>query len=271
VPFYNVAPYLAECVEGLLDQSIPRDAYEIILVDNNSTDGSTEVAHSFAGVTVLLQATQGSYAARNMGIARARGDVIAFIDPDCRPAHGWLQSILAAMTSPACSIALGRRHYGSSVTLELLSAYEAEKLTFILAHGKKELFFGYTNNMAVRRSVFEALGNFPERMRGGDTIFVRRVVDALGCDVVRYLPEMEVDHLEITTVADYYRKRQVYGHSNERIGQTISFRPLVNGERWLVFRSLVQTSRMPSMKALLLLGLLIPGVILYEWGRARAK
>lgn len=82
---------------------------------------------------------------------------------------------------------------------------------------------------------------------------------------------MEVDHLGITSVVDYYRKRQIYGHSNERIGQTIRFRPLINRERWSVFRKVIGTKRMPSAKALLFLGLLIPGALIYEWGRRRAK
>ena len=271
VPFYNAERYLARCLDGLLSQSLPRRDYEIILVDNNSTDGSVGRARTYADVCLLHQPVQGSYAARNLGIGRAQGDVIATIDPDCRPAPHWLESIGACMQDPACGILLGpRRTENSSPALALLAAYEDEKIAYVVDRKVPEMYYGYTNNMAVRRTVFDRVGPFPERLRGGDTMFVQRAVDILGCDVVRFSPRMEVTHLEISTVGDYYRKRTIYGRSNERIGRAVAFRPLNHRERWEVFRRLVRVHDLSAMQALQLLTLLVPGAMLYEWGRRRS-
>lgn len=274
VPVFDAERYLSSCLDGLLSQSVPRCRYDINVVDNNSSDGSIEVARRYGDeITLLHQPIQGSYAARNMGIRHARGEIIATIDPDCRPEPDWLASVAEAMSDPSCGIALGRRRYGEGealAPLSLLCAYECEKIAYITERGLRELYYGYTNNMAVRRDVFDRIGLFPERMRGGDTIFVRRAVDALGCDLVRYVPAMQVRHLEIASIGDYYRKRSIYGTSNERITRAIKFRPLRNWERWEIFTRLVRSYDLSLTRALMLLGLLIPAALLYEWGRRRA-
>lgn len=95
VPIYNVAPYLRKCVDSLLTQDI--SDYEIILVDDGSTDGSSDIADaiqsmyasspnnlitSSPAIKVIHQKNAGLSAARNSGIALAQGDYIMFVDSD---------------------------------------------------------------------------------------------------------------------------------------------------------------------------------------------
>lgn len=270
VPFYNAERFLSKCLDGLSAQDLPRDQYEIILVNNNSIDLSRNVAAGYPDVILLDQPISGSYAARNMGIRHARGEIVATIDPDCHPDRDWLAQIDAGMRDPQCQVLIGhQRHASASPGLDLLELYEAEKVAYVTGAGKKELFFGYTNNMAFRRSLFDKIGFFPERVRGGDTMFVRMVVDRMGCDVVRFRREMKTTHLEVDTLNAYYSKRMVYGQSNERLSQTMKFRPLRNHERWKVFMNLAKRQRLTWKKRLLLLALLAPGALLYEAGRRR--
>jgi hypothetical protein len=121
--------------------------------------------------------------------------------------------------------------------------------------------------MAFRRSLFDQLGLFPERVRGGDTVFVRQAVDKLGCDIVRYNPNMHTTHLELDSLRAYYNKRLIYGWSNDRLGEAVPFRPLQNSERWMVFKRLAGKANFHAGKKLAILSLLIPGVVLYEMGR----
>lgn len=270
VPFYNVERYIAQCIKSILAQSYPRERFEIILVDNASTDSSAEIAAGFDGVTRLRQEVPGSYAARNLGVSHSKGEIVATIDPDCTADPGWLNEIASVMSDPGCGIVLGRVcHLNSSRALQLLEGYETEKMAYITDRREKQLYYGYTNNMAFRRTVFDTVGLFPERSRGGDTILVRRAVDALGCDIVRFNPEMRATHLEVDTVKAYYSKRLIYGESNEKITHTLEFRPLRNSERWQVFRRLVRRQHFPVGKALIMLALLAPGALLYESGRRR--
>ena len=268
VPFYNVEEFIESCIDGLRSQTFPRERYEIILVNNNSTDASAQIAARYDDVTVLHQPVSGSYAARNMGIRKASGEIIVTIDPDCRPEADWLEQVDASMQDETCMILLGhQRHANGSKGLTLLEMYESEKIAYVTERREPELYFGYTSNMAFRRKLFDAVGLFPERVRGGDTVFVRHAVDKLGCDIVQYNPDMHTTHLELDTLRAYYNKRLVYGKSNERLGEVVGFRPLRNSDRWNVFRRVVAKGKFPFGKKLIVLSLLLPGVLLYEAGR----
>jgi glycosyltransferase involved in cell wall biosynthesis len=105
IPVWNSGALLRRCLEALARQTLGPDCFEIIVVDNGSSDDSAAIANSFPGVVLLSEPRPGSYAARNRGLARARGDFIAFTDADCVPAPDWLEQALAA----------ARRHPGAGV------------------------------------------------------------------------------------------------------------------------------------------------------------
>ena len=76
----NGERYLAEALQSILNQTLP--PCEIILVDGQSTDRTAEIARSFAGLRYLCQQDQGLANARNLGIAAAQGELVAFLDHD---------------------------------------------------------------------------------------------------------------------------------------------------------------------------------------------
>lgn len=80
IPVYNGAHYLAAAIESVLAQTYPH--YELIVVDDGSTDGSGAVARAYTAVRLITQSNQGVAAARNTGIAAAGGELIAFLDQD---------------------------------------------------------------------------------------------------------------------------------------------------------------------------------------------
>jgi GT2 family glycosyltransferase len=271
VPVFNVGPYL----EGFLDAVLTQEyagAYEVICVDNGSTDGSLEILQARDGVTVLREAKRGSYAARNCGIRAACGALLAFVDPDCPPRKRWLAAIGKAFEEPGCHVALGKREYGQpSRALRRLSDYDITVAGYVFSSSTPEIYFGYTNNMAVRRSLFDQVGLFREIQRGADTVFVRRTVAALGCGAVVYAPEMCVCHQEIRHVADFYKKRIIYGESNSRTRNLGSARPLRLRERIRIFQQTVRDCDYSLVGAAELLGLLGLGVLCYEFGRWRGR
>ena len=86
VPVYNAEKWLRRCVESLLNQDIDKGEYEILLVDDGSTDGSLALAHQLAAeagnIRVFTQPNAGPGAARNRGIDNAKGDYLMFVDAD---------------------------------------------------------------------------------------------------------------------------------------------------------------------------------------------
>ena len=123
-----------------------------------------------------------------------------------------------------------------------------EKESYVFSSQKREIYYGYTNNMAVRKSLFDKLGPFPEVTRGGDTLFVHRVVDSLSYSSICYVPRASVCHLEINNLWDYYHKRVVRGGSNQKIVKLASFKPLNNKERIHIFRSVCKRTQTSWMK-----------------------
>jgi glycosyltransferase involved in cell wall biosynthesis len=268
VPFYNAEKYIGACIEALLLQDYPRDQYEVIMVENNSTDRSTETVRQHPEIHLLSERRQGAYAARNRGITSATGTIIAFTDPDCVPSRRWLLAIAESMEGPDVQLLLGRGGLrDDSWSLSALSDYEAERAAYIFSGGQRDLYFGYCNNMAVRRTVFDRVGLFPELQRGGDTILVHRVIAAYSTSAVQYRSSVRIQHLEVDTAWKWFRKMRVYGRSGRHYGRVVVARPLNTRERLHVFRATVRGGEYSILRSSLLLVLLVVGVVFYELGR----
>jgi glycosyltransferase involved in cell wall biosynthesis len=86
VPVYNVGQYLGECVESLFNQDVDEKDFEVILVDDGSTDNSLEMATVLAArhdnISVYNQKNQGQAVARNVGLDKAHGKYVMFVDSD---------------------------------------------------------------------------------------------------------------------------------------------------------------------------------------------
>jgi glycosyltransferase involved in cell wall biosynthesis len=89
VPARNAARTIGGCLQGLLEQSVSRERYEVIVVDDGSTDETDQVVEG-SGFTLIAQAQQGAAAARNKGASVAKGNILLFTDADCVPATSWL-------------------------------------------------------------------------------------------------------------------------------------------------------------------------------------
>ncbi len=98
IPVYNEAAHLAACLEAIAAQSLK--PYEVIVVDNNSTDNSRLVAERFPFVRVITEPQQGRVHARNRGFNAARGDIIARIDGDTVLPSDWLEQIADFYAEP---------------------------------------------------------------------------------------------------------------------------------------------------------------------------
>src|SRR5437763_970821 len=90
IPVYNEEKYLHDCLTALQHQT--RKADEIIVVNNNSTDSSAQIAEKL-GARVVNESKQGMIFARNRGFNEATGDVIARCDADTRVPPDWLEKI----------------------------------------------------------------------------------------------------------------------------------------------------------------------------------
>jgi len=257
IPVFNTASHLKECIAALYGQDVPSDDYEILMVDNNSTDSSPAILAMAEGIRLLHEPKQCSYAARNCALKQARGSPLAFTDSDCMPEPGWLRAIDDAFSDPCLQVVQGfRRPLTSIGCLQLLSEYENFKDHFIFNSEVPGVYYGYTNNMAVRREAFVRYGPFIELPRGADTLFIRKVVEAEGCQSMAYSESMVVIHAEMSNIVAYFRKMLIYGRSHQVITRNIGYR-----ERLIAFQSAIAARRHPWLAGILLFLILSCGLI----------
>ena len=99
VPIYNAETYLPACIESVQAQTV--NEWQLLLVDDGSTDGSLRIAQAYAAkdrrITVLPETHAGQSAARNKGLEQAKGEFIAFLDADDALESDWCEKHLAEM------------------------------------------------------------------------------------------------------------------------------------------------------------------------------
>ncbi len=274
VPFYNSAKHLENCILALLSQSYPASRYEIIMVDNNSSDDSLRIVMNYPQIKLLSEIKPGSYVARNRGVTESKGSVIAFTDSDCIPVPEWLDRISASLDSPSVGIIQGRRFYTTeSRGLLLLEAYESERATYTFSGKLKGLYYGYTNNMAVRRDVFDRCGPFLEVMRGSDSIFVNRAIEEYSSEIIRYVPDAAIRHLEIIKLRDYLDKRYIYGRSLEQNYNTRrkTHRKMTIPERCEIIHATIKKQRYNIAESVYLIVLVFAGMVCFMSGRLSVR
>ena len=173
VPAYNEAAYLGRALDSLQHQDYD-GTYEIIVVDNNSTDNTAAIATRY-GVRVVKEAQQGVCAARQRGAYSARGEIIISTDADTTQPRDWLRTIDArfAASEQIVAVAGPCRYQNPSWWAK---AYPTLLFGFVaLVHALTGfVFYISATNIAVRRSAFP--GYNLKLTQGGDELdLLRRV------------------------------------------------------------------------------------------------
>jgi glycosyltransferase involved in cell wall biosynthesis len=107
IPCYNQAHFLGEAIESVLSQTYPH--HEIVVVDDGSTDDTSEVASRYPSVRLIRQENRGLSAARNAGLAQSRGEHVVFLDSDDRLLPEALEvGVRELEAHPRCAFVFGR-------------------------------------------------------------------------------------------------------------------------------------------------------------------
>jgi GT2 family glycosyltransferase len=215
VAAYNAAQTLGSCLASL--QTLDYPAYEVIVVDDGSQDESYDIART-ACVTVLGTSHLGLSAARNLGIAAARGEIVAFIDADATADREWLCQLVATM----------RRHQAAAVGGSVVVAPVATPSAAALAAAPGQasevhladlrLLHLCGCNMALERKVLQAVGGFDPRFASaGDDVDISRRLTAAGFAIL-YAPGAVVRHRARTTLSAYLAQQRGYGRAEAMLG-----------------------------------------------------
>jgi glucosyl-dolichyl phosphate glucuronosyltransferase len=207
----NRAKALARALDSLIDQTLDADRYELIVVDNGSTDetaAAVEHVRLRAGCSLTYDylVEPGISCARNRGVERARGEIVAFLDDDAEAMPDWLETAVSALTtSPASAIGGPVLPPDGFLHPRWLPRRLRTHLS-LLDLGPRRIQLHYPNypfgaNMVLRRSVFDLVGIFDPAFgrignasmaTGEETDLFRRLENAGGS--IEYVPELKVRH-----------------------------------------------------------------------------
>lgn len=227
VPCYNAEETLARCLAALGKQDF--SGYEVIIVDNGSTDQSVAIVKQWQedGIMPLKlvhEKTRGAAAARNRGVAEARGSWLAFTDSDCEPDQSWLsfgfdlikQQKPVAMAGPAW----GTMEGDSSAKLMGLLSLSVGMDEHWVAQGGPEGGRGFASaNLWLKKTLFEALSGFDVNLdRSGEDVDLCNRLYLLH-ERILYHPKLGVRHIHQSGIKNMFQKMVSYGHAHAMLLQ----------------------------------------------------
>ena len=275
VPSFNRKDEIQELLTSLESQDLSNDRFEVIIVDDGSTDGTDGWIYDFSKTSDLdlkfiRQDHKGPGAARNLGMQSANGDVFVFIDSDCTAPPDWLSIIKKAFDENPEIRAFGGRDDALPDFPPLLLAINYSMTSFLTTGGmrggkKKRLarFYPRSFNMGLHRELYEKIGGFGDLRHGQDIEFSNRIIKS-GAKVA-YLPECVVYHRRRTSLKKFFR--QVFNWGVARINlykidsamlEPLHFAPAIGF--WIIvaftFWALIFPGVFAIWKAFVLLGVL---------------
>jgi glycosyltransferase involved in cell wall biosynthesis len=163
IPTHNRRELLKATLGSLFKQSYPKERYEIIVADNESTDGTEEMVRSLradapCALNYFLKANEGPGVARNIGITKARGSIIAFTEDDCVADPQWLEKGVARM-GDGIGLVQGKTLPNPNHTVRTFS---------IKKKIMKEGWIYHTFNIFYRKEVLDLVGGFSPDFSGID-------------------------------------------------------------------------------------------------------
>ncbi len=211
VPTYNRKEQLKECLESLFNQSYPKDKYEIIVVNDGSTDETEDILKQIENETScnfkwFTQRNKGSYAARNLGIKHAEGDIICFIDDDCIADRYWIENLVKAFDSRDVGGVGGKIIPFRQETWA--EKYQSIKMTHEVTIPNMALIM--TCNAAYLKRVLLRVKGFDETFKNGGDWDLAIRVRLMGYKL-KYVSDAIVIHKHRVTFGDITKQYYKYG------------------------------------------------------------
>lgn len=180
------------CLQALEEQTYPKNLYEVIVIDNNSEESIEAVTAEFEQVRLGFEASPGSYAARNQGIAMARGEILAFTDSDCQPKPQWIENAVKALELENADLVGGKITFIFSPEKTAAEMYDSMvhlKIEQLVEEQKSAI----TANLFARKHVFDSIGLFAAHLKSGGDVTWTKAATSAGFKLI-YSPDAEVAH-----------------------------------------------------------------------------
>lgn len=214
IPVHNCKETIGKCLDSL--SRLDHTGFEVIIVDDGSTDGTAEICESFPGVKVIRLEKGGPSRARNIGIGAARGEFVAFTDGDCLVDKRWLEELENGFSgpliagvggdqkSPEDDTEFGKRIQRFLKTIGFVTGYIKADATM------KETEHNPSCNSMYRKGVLKDVSGFDDALWPGEDVELDLKITTQGHTLI-YNPKAVVYHYRPKTYADFGRMMLRYG------------------------------------------------------------
>jgi glycosyltransferase involved in cell wall biosynthesis len=216
IPSYNSATTIRSCLESLVTQTYSGD-YEIILVDSSDDETPEIVKKHFPQITMIhLSRKTDPGTGRNLGVKHSRGNIIAFIDSDCRATPNWLKSIVRAHQTEICAVGGPVFNGNSSRDFIGLAGYIAEFREYIPGQKKGIKPHLPTCNISYKKDIFLENNGFDGTFYPQEDLVFNHLLSEQGLKIL-YDPEVSVYHMHRSTFRNFTRHQFVIGNINASV------------------------------------------------------
>jgi cellulose synthase/poly-beta-1,6-N-acetylglucosamine synthase-like glycosyltransferase len=210
IPAYNASEALTACLDALERQTVPREKYEIIVVNDGSGDAAVETIAHRRGVTFLSQPQRGAAAARNLGAKQAQGEILLFTDDDCIPESNWVETMIAPLANQEVAGVCGVVHTRQPGLMPRFIQLEYDyRYRNVAKH--RRIDFVNTGTAGYRKHIFMEGGGFREDLLGAEDTELSFRLASQGHKMV-FAPEAIVYHSHPESVWEYARRKAHYGY-----------------------------------------------------------
>lgn len=216
IPSYNSEATIGKCLDSLLRQTY-RGSRDITVVDSSRDRTPEIVAEKYPDVALVhLGEKTDPGTARNIGIGKTRGEVIAFLDSDCVAAADWLERILAAHELPYNVVGGAVRNGNEPDDPVAWAGYFAEFREFIPERGRRETGHIPTCNISYKRKIFEEHGLFQGRYYPQEDLVYNHALSTRG-EKILFDPAIQVHHHHRTGWKDFLAHQRRIGKVTARV------------------------------------------------------
>ncbi|MCP4668129.1 MAG: glycosyltransferase, partial [Deltaproteobacteria bacterium] len=265
---YNCRDTIARCLESL--SGLDHPSYEVIVVDDGSTDGTAAICESFEGARVMRLDNGGPSRARNAGLEAARASLVAFTDSDCVVDKGWLKELEKGFTGPDVAGVGGDQKSPDDETELGQGIQEMFKMLGIVTYYMKtdtitaETEHNPSCNAAYRKAVLEEVGGFDETLWPGEDVDLDLRIRRQGYKLV-YNPAALVGHYRPRTYRGFARMMRRYGASAWHLFKRYGFFRILHYEPLAAVLGLAFLAAMLVWEPMLWLLLPLTWPILFLW------